>query len=343
MAVKKFSEIATSGSSPALTDTLIGVATATTDTQWTLSQIKATIAPTFTGFGNPANPGVNLTGSNGVATTALRSDAVFVLDVSISPTWAGQHIWSRNGAASAPPGSYTGAWFTTGDATTTKPQLLVEPSGTTSTGWSTAGTGIGVNAASGFAGRLLDLQLAGTSVFRVTAGGSTTVSGTLDVVNNAIQRIGTLQLGSSNDVILSRSAAATLQFGAANAASPVAQVVQGQGSRAGTDSNVGGASVTLRSGTGTGAGTISSLVLQSPVAVASGSGAQTQTTGLTIKAGAAVLTNYTVGTLPTAATAGAGAKAFVTDASATTFASIVAGSGANGVPVYSDGTNWRIG
>jgi hypothetical protein len=51
----------------------------------------------------------------------------------------------------------------------------------------------------------------------------------------------------------------------------------------------------------------------------------------------------TVATLPTAATAGAGARAFVTDANATTFASIVAAGGANGVPVYSDGTNWRIG
>lgn len=51
----------------------------------------------------------------------------------------------------------------------------------------------------------------------------------------------------------------------------------------------------------------------------------------------------TVATLPLAATAGAGTRAFVTDANATTFASIVVGGGANGVPVYSDGTNWRIG
>jgi hypothetical protein len=51
----------------------------------------------------------------------------------------------------------------------------------------------------------------------------------------------------------------------------------------------------------------------------------------------------TVASLLAAATAGAGARDFVTDANATTFASIVAGGGANGVPVYSDGTNWRIG
>jgi hypothetical protein len=54
----------------------------------------------------------------------------------------------------------------------------------------------------------------------------------------------------------------------------------------------------------------------------------------------------TVGTLATAATAGAGARAFVTDsnvAAAGNFGSVVAAGGSNNVPVYSDGTDWRIG
>lgn len=55
------------------------------------------------------------------------------------------------------------------------------------------------------------------------------------------------------------------------------------------------------------------------------------------------MTSYTVANLPAAATAGATARAYVTDANATTFASVVAGGGANAVPVYSDGTDWRIG
>jgi hypothetical protein len=38
-----------------------------------------------------------------------------------------------------------------------------------------------------------------------------------------------------------------------------------------------------------------------------------------------------------------GRRRFVTDATVTTFASVVAGGGANKVPVYDDGTNWRIG
>ncbi len=50
-----------------------------------------------------------------------------------------------------------------------------------------------------------------------------------------------------------------------------------------------------------------------------------------------------VAALPAAATVGAGARMVVTDATVTTFASVVAGLGGNTVPVYSDGTNWRIG
>ena len=75
---------------------------------------------------------------------------------------------SLNGAASTPPLDVTGTWFTGGTGTTTKPQVLIEPTGATSTAWSTSGTGLGVNAASGFAGRLLDLQLNGSNVFAVS-------------------------------------------------------------------------------------------------------------------------------------------------------------------------------
>jgi hypothetical protein len=80
-----------------------------------------------------------------------------------------------NGAASAPPASLTGTWFSGGSATTTKPQLLIEPTGTTSTAWSTSGTGLGVNAASGFAGNLFDFQVSGSSRFSMTAAGATTI------------------------------------------------------------------------------------------------------------------------------------------------------------------------
>ena len=55
------------------------------------------------------------------------------------------------------------------------------------------------------------------------------------------------------------------------------------------------------------------------------------------------LTNYTVATLPSAVTSGKGARSFVTDAVLPTFGSTVAAGGAVATPVYSDGTNWKVG
>jgi hypothetical protein len=51
----------------------------------------------------------------------------------------------------------------------------------------------------------------------------------------------------------------------------------------------------------------------------------------------------TVATLPSASIAGVGSRAFVTDSSVSTFGSTVAGGGSTKVPVYSDGTNWKVG
>jgi hypothetical protein len=55
------------------------------------------------------------------------------------------------------------------------------------------------------------------------------------------------------------------------------------------------------------------------------------------------LTNYTVATLPSAVTSGKGARSFVTDALAPVFGATVATGGAVATPVYSDGTNWKVG
>ena len=52
---------------------------------------------------------------------------------------------------------------------------------------------------------------------------------------------------------------------------------------------------------------------------------------------------YLVADLPIAAAVSVGARAFVTNSSVTTFNLIVAGGGSSGVPVFFDGTNWRVG
>jgi Collagen triple helix repeat (20 copies) len=87
-------------------------------------------------------------------------------------TITGQVINSRNGVVSSPTQTFVGTWYSGGSATTTKPHVLIEPSGTTSTAWSTAGTAIGVNSSSGFAGNLIDLKANNTSQFIVSTGGS---------------------------------------------------------------------------------------------------------------------------------------------------------------------------
>jgi len=54
-------------------------------------------------------------------------------------------------------------------------------------------------------------------------------------------------------------------------------------------------------------------------------------------------TVYTVATLPTASTSNLGTRTFVSDSTTTTFGATVTGGGTNTVPVYSNGTSWKVG
>lgn len=95
----------------------------------------------------------------------------------IQPEAAGTGVvrplqFPANGIGSTPPVALTGTWFTGGTPTTTKPQLLIEPTGTTSTSWSTAGTGLGVNAPSGFTGDLAWFGVNGSRALSVSRSGT---------------------------------------------------------------------------------------------------------------------------------------------------------------------------
>jgi hypothetical protein len=176
-------------------------------------------------------------------------------------TLSGRFISSLNGAASAPPGTFTGAWFTGGTSTTTKPQVVIEPTGTTSTGWSTSGTGFGVNAASGFAGRLLDLQLNGTSNFNVDSTGRASVPlGTAALpsiypgadTNTGIYSPGADQVAISTNGTGRLFVDATGQIGVGTAAPDTAVVInrQGAGLRIKSDVNTSGLDFTVRNDDG---------------------------------------------------------------------------------------------
>ena len=62
-----------------------------------------------------------------------------------------------------------------------------------------------------------------------------------------------------------------------------------------------------------------------------------------IKVRQVILNPVAIASLVAAATAGNGATAYVTDALTPTFGATVAAGGAVSIPVYSDGTNWKVG
>lgn len=108
----------------------------------------------------------------------LRITGAGLIGIGTSSPTAALHV-ANNSVASQPGTLLNGTWFTGGSTTTTKPHILIEPTGTTTNTWSTAGTGLGVNAASGFTGNLVDYQVSGISSYSVTSGGNLLLAGSI--------------------------------------------------------------------------------------------------------------------------------------------------------------------
>ena len=135
-------------------------------TEQTLLQQLVVAAALGGGGGGGASAWGSITG-----TLSAQTDLQTALDAKLNltgGTLTGQLINSTNGAASTPPVLLSGTIFTGGSATTTKPQHLIEPTGTTSTSWSTSGTLYGGNAPAGFTGNLFDFQIDGVSRLRLS-------------------------------------------------------------------------------------------------------------------------------------------------------------------------------
>jgi hypothetical protein len=265
-------------------------------------------------------------------------------------TLSGRFISSLNGAASAPPGTFTGTWFTGGSATTTKPQVLIEPAGATSTAWSTTGTGLGVNAASSFAGNLLDLQANGTSRLTLTAGGALTTVGGALVINgqSGVNTAGYLgswlagRIGFTNSA--GWSAGVTLDTYFSRDAAGVMALRDGTSAQAfrvyGTESSSlanhvraalssSSTAVTLAAETaGTGADNIPLNL------TAAGTGT------IKVNSVAEVVVSSTVAGLPAAPVVGMLTR--VTDATAPAVGSTVAGGGAAAALCWYNGANWSV-
>lgn len=103
-------------------------------------------------------------------------------------TSAGIAQLSGAGAASAASVLMDGTVFTGGSGTSTFPKLFLQPASgaTAATTWSTSGTQIGINAASGFVGNFLDSHInGGATIFSVSSAGVVTVAGTTSQVTTS--------------------------------------------------------------------------------------------------------------------------------------------------------------
>jgi hypothetical protein len=153
--------------------------------------------------------------------------------------------------------------------------------------------------ASAAASLLMDLQVGGTSKFKVDKSGSITFNAATGTYYNVSasgdatsgyylnNNVGGIFLGTSFDAILTRRAAANLRFGAADAAAPVAQTLSVQSVVAGTLDTAGAVlTITGSQGTGTGAG--GSILFQLAPAGTTGTAQNALVTVLTITSAKAV-------------------------------------------------------
>lgn len=113
-----------------------------------------------------------VTGALGTVTASFPASNITVAGINLAQSWSAAQTLTVNGALSTPGFAATGTWITGGSATTTKPYMLIETAGATSAAWNTSGTGLGVNAASGFIGALIDVQLNGATRFSVGNSGA---------------------------------------------------------------------------------------------------------------------------------------------------------------------------
>lgn len=112
-----------------------------------------------------------LTLAGGVPTWANAGSGSGDMLLAGSQTITGYFDNSYTSVVSRPALHYTGSTYTGGTATNTKPHILIEPSGTTSTNWQTTGTYFGINGVSGYTGYLIDAQINAVQKFAVSKDG----------------------------------------------------------------------------------------------------------------------------------------------------------------------------
>jgi len=187
------------------------------------------------------------------------------------------------------------------------------------------------------------------NVFTINGLGNTTIGGTLN--------LGTPALSTGVLGLFSSSAAATTfispsGIGSSNTTIVLPPNAGSNGSFLRTDgANTTGWATTFGNGTSNVSipavnGNVTITAVGNTTMTITGTGANIAGTANVTGALVAPTVRTTSGTfsaLPAAATAGAGARGFITDGNTATFNSQVTSGGSNAVPVFSDGTNWKVG
>lgn len=158
------------------------------------------------------------------------------------------------------------------------------------------GCGIGTNTNGAGA---LDLMCGGSSLLNVNTG---TVQIETTSTGAFAWATGSDPSSQSPQTWLTSPASATVQFGAANAASPINQTVQSQGVIVGTTSNGAGGNLLIQPGVSTGNATSSQLNFDTWVVTSSGTATQTQTLTMRLTNGAVLMPSLAASSAATTGT-----------------------------------------
>jgi hypothetical protein len=326
---------------------------------WTTSGIRyANVAATMTDTSSSGTVAAAYTDVFGGNTVAASSAATFTnyygayikvpvagTNVTLTNAWAlGTEGINIVGQANSNAIKETGYSLTGSNA-----QSLLDLSGTLNTTGSPDVFALRVtNTASGGSTKLLNLYggVSGTnSNFSVDMFGGLSLNGSVQTASNVLftTNAGIIQLRNSN-TILSSPASATLQFGAADAASPVAQITKVQNVVAGT-SNTAGANWTFNGSQGTGTGAGGDIIFQTAKAGTTGTSQNALAAAFTVKNTGVIQNNVVfsaAGTpLPTCNGAAEGSRGAVSDALTPTFLTAYTSGGTTHASVYCDGTSWK--
>jgi len=118
---------------------------------------------------------------------------------------------------------------------------------------------------------LMSLAVAGAEAFTLT-------TGAMDILSDTAR----ISFGAAADLTFERRAAATFNFGAPDAAAPVANTITFQGARGGVDANTNAVHSTVIGSLGTGTGTSGNLVFQVGTPQNAGNGQHVAATALTL-------------------------------------------------------------